>query len=101
MEHLKRVSQVLRENQLYVKRVMCDFSKHKVYIIGHIMSHGKLKMDETKFKEIQGSELPTKVTELRSFLRLANYYSRFFSGYSTKSASLTELLNKNKPWVLS
>ena len=45
--------------------------------------------------------MPTKVTDLRSFLRLANYYRRFISCYSTKSAALTKFLNKNKPWVLS
>ena len=45
--------------------------------------------------------MPTKVTELHLFLRLTNYYRRFINGYSAKSAPVTELLKKNKPWVWS
>ena len=58
-------------------------------------------MKEAKFQAIQDWEAPTKVTELRSFLGLANYYRRSVSGYSAKVAPLTELLKKNKPWVWS
>ncbi|XP_070008643.1 uncharacterized mitochondrial protein AtMg00860-like [Nicotiana sylvestris] len=56
-------------------------------------------MDEAKVHAIQEWEAPIKVTELRSFLGLVNYYRRFISGYSAKASPLTELLKKNKPWV--
>lgn len=56
-------------------------------------------MDDAKVGAIKEWEVPTKVIELRSFFRLTNYYHRFISGYSTKSALLTELLKKNKSWV--
>ena len=62
MEHLKRVSQVLRENQLYVMQVKCELSQHKVYILGHIMSQGKLRMGEMKIQAIQEWEAPIKVS---------------------------------------
>lgn len=58
-------------------------------------------MDKAKIRAIEEWEAPTKVTMLRSFVGLANYYRRFISGYSDKAASLTELLKKNKPWVWS
>ncbi|OIT36710.1 putative mitochondrial protein, partial [Nicotiana attenuata] len=56
-------------------------------------------MDKAKVRAIQEWEAPIKVTELRSFLGLVNYYRRFISGYSAKAVPLTELLKKNKPWV--
>lgn len=43
-------------------------------------------------------EPPSKVTELRSFLELANYYRRFICRYSIITAPLTDLLKKNHKW---
>ncbi|XP_009767398.2 uncharacterized mitochondrial protein AtMg00860-like [Nicotiana sylvestris] len=99
MEHLRKVFQVLRENELYIKREKCEFAQSKVNFLGHIISNGELRMDEAKVCAIQEWEAPIKVTELRSFLGLVNYYCRFINGYSAKAAPLTELLKKNKPWV--
>ncbi|MCF8701922.1 retroviral-like aspartic protease family protein, partial [Corynebacterium sp. MC-10] len=101
VEHLRKVFQVLRENQLFVKREKCEFAQHEVHFLGHVISQGQLHMDKAKVRAIMEWEAPTKVTELRSFLGLANYYRRFISGYSAKAAPLTELLKKNKPWVWS
>ena len=42
--------------------------------------------------------VPTKVTELRSFLGLANYYRRFIKGYSKRVSPLIDLLKKDNPW---
>ena len=101
VEHLKKVFKVLRENQLYVKREKCEFAQPKIHFLGHVISQGELRMDEAKVKAIQDWEAPTKMTELRSFLGLANYYRRFISGYSAIAAPLTELLKKNRPWLWS
>ena len=40
----------------------------------------------------------TKVTELRSFLELANYYQRFIKGYSKIVSPLTDLLKNDRAW---
>ncbi|KAK3004590.1 hypothetical protein RJ639_019648 [Escallonia herrerae] len=58
-------------------------------------------MDKEKVKAIKEWEAPTKVSELRSFLGLANYYRRFIKGYSAKAAPLTDLLKKGKTWEWS
>ena len=96
MKHLRKVFQVLRKNQLYVKREQCKFAQHEVNFLGHVINQGELRMDQAKIWAIQEREASTKVTELRSFLGLANYYRRFIGGYSAKAAPLTELLEKNK-----
>lgn len=70
VEHLGKVFQVLRENQLYVKRDKCEFAQHEVHFLGHIISQGQLRMDGAKVLAIIEWETPTKVTELRSFLGL-------------------------------
>ncbi|CAL1372707.1 unnamed protein product [Linum trigynum] len=97
-EHLRQVFQVLRDNELYVKREKCTFAATEVPFLGHVIGGGKLKMDGAKVQAIQEWEPPTKVPELRSFLGLANYYRRFIKGYSNIAAPLTDLLKKNKAW---
>jgi archaellum component FlaC len=98
VEHLKIIFQVLRENELFIKKEKCSFAQEEVGFLGHIIGHGSLKMDGAKVKAINEWEHPTKVTELRSFLGLVNYYRRFIKGYSARAAPLTDLLKKSQGW---
>lgn len=54
-------------------------------------------MDPLNVKALVAWSVSTKVMELRSFLRLANYYRRIIEGYSFLAVSLTDLLNKDQP----
>ncbi|GJX21215.1 putative retrotransposon gag domain, aspartic peptidase domain protein [Tanacetum coccineum] len=90
---------VLRDNELYVKLEKCSFAQDEVEFLGHKIKDGGLMMDGAKIKAIQDWEPPTKVTELRSFLALVNYYRMFIMGYSAISSPLTDLLKKNKSWI--
>ncbi|PKI57069.1 hypothetical protein CRG98_022573 [Punica granatum] len=69
-----------------------------VPFLGHIISRGRVRMDPSKVASIMKWELPTTVTELRSFLGLANYYRRFIKGYSSITVPLTDLLKKARAW---
>ena len=68
--------------------------------LGHTIGRGKIRMNQAKIWAILEWEPPTKVTELRSFLGLVNYYRRFIKSYSAIAAPLTDLL-KNRAWDLS
>jgi len=96
--HLKTVFRVLRENQLYVKKEKCEFARPEVTFLGHKIGNGVLKMDEKKIIAIREWEPPTKVTGLRPFFGLVNYYRRFIKGYSGRAVPLTDLLKKNVKW---
>nr|GEW25571.1 hypothetical protein [Tanacetum cinerariifolium] len=99
VSHLKQVFHVLRDNELYVKLDKCSFAQDEVKFLGHKIKDGGLMMDGAKIKAIQDWEPPTKVTELRYFLGLVNYYQRFIMGYSAMASPLTDLLKKNKAWI--
>ncbi len=98
VEHLRQVFAVLRENSLYVKREKCAFAQREVPFLGHIIGRGRVRMDPSKIAAILEWEPPTKVTDLRSFLGLANYYRRFIQGYSSITVPLTDLLKKGRAW---
>ncbi|XP_075092226.1 uncharacterized protein LOC142172495 [Nicotiana tabacum] len=51
MEHLRKVFQVLQDNELYIKRGKCKFAQSKVNFLGHVISNGELCMDEAKDKQ--------------------------------------------------
>ena len=55
-------------------------------------------MGEIKVQDMIDWPTPTKVTEFRSFLGLANYYRRFIKGYSKIVSSLTDFLKKDRAW---
>ncbi|KAE8690692.1 cytochrome P450 78A7-like [Hibiscus syriacus] len=101
VDHLKIVFKILRENELYVKKEKCTFATEEVHFLGHVIGHGKLLMDGNKIKAITEWEPPTKVSEMRSFFGLVNYYYRFIQGYSARASPLTDLLKKGKAWEWS
>ena len=96
VEHLRKVFKILRQNELYVKREKCSFSRGEVSFLGHRIKDDKLMMDDSKVNAIQEWDPPTKVPQLKSFFGLVNYYWRFIKGYSARAAPLTDLLKKNK-----
>ncbi|XP_040932038.1 uncharacterized protein [Gossypium hirsutum] len=98
VRHLREVFQTLRENELFVKEEKCSFAQQEVSFLGHIVGGGKIRMDKNKIRAISEWEPPTKVTELSSFLGLANYYRHFVKGYSKITTHLTDMLKKGKVW---
>ena len=93
--HLRLVFQRLRENRLYVKPEKCEFAQEEITFLGHKISAGLIRMDKGKVQAIMEWPVPSKVTELRSFLSLANYYRRFIKGYSKRVSPLIDLLKND------
>lgn len=85
VSHLRTVFKVLRKNHLYVKKDKCSFGQTEILFLGHWMG----------IRAIEEWQAPTKVSELRSFLGLVNYYRRFIVSYSKRAAQLKNLLKKD------
>jgi len=96
--HLSRVLSRLREHKLFVKREKCDFASAEIMFLGHLVSVDQVRMDPMKVQAIVEWAAPATVSDLRSFLGLANYYRRFIKDYSKVAAPLSDLLKKNWKW---
>ena len=81
-----------------MKPEKCEFAHEEIIFLGHKISAGLIRMDKGKVQAIMEWSVPTKVTELRSFLGLANYYKRFIKEYSKMVSPFTDLLKKDNQW---
>ena len=57
-----------------MKPEKCEFAQEEITFLGHKISAGLIRMNKGKVQAIMEWPVPSKVTKLRSFLSLANYY---------------------------
>jgi hypothetical protein len=97
--HLQQVFQILRANQLFIKKSKCTFAQPQLEYLGHIIGEQGVQTDPAKIQAVQDWPNPTNHKQLRGFLGLSGYYRKFIKNYGAISRPLTDLLKKNTPFV--
>ena len=95
LQHVKQVFQLLRDNNLVLKKSKCSFGKSAVTYLGHIVSAQGVAMDPSKVDAVESWPIPRTIRALRSFLGLTGYYRKFIAGYGSVAAPLTALLKRD------
>ena len=72
----------MREKKLYAKFKKCEFWLDQVVFLGHVIFEAGISVDPSKVEAVVDWARSTNVSEVRSFLGLANYYRRFVEGFS-------------------
>ncbi|KAI5731396.1 hypothetical protein M8J77_009366 [Diaphorina citri] len=91
--------QRLTEYDLHVNKKKCSFFLEKIDYLGHIIEFNKISKSPEKVRAIQDMPRPSNADEVRRFLGLVTYYSRFIPDFSTISYPLRCLLKKNQRWL--
>jgi hypothetical protein len=95
LQHVDKVLQLLKEQQLYAKPSKCFFGLKEVEYLGHIVSHEGVKVDPNNIKAMMDWLIPKTLKNLRGFLGLTGYYRKFVQNYGRIAAPLTELTKKD------
>ena len=98
LDNLELVFQRLSENGLRANVEKCKFFKEKVTFCGHEIDRNGLHKMQSKIDAVMNAPKIENVEQLRSFLGLVQYYSKFLPNLSTILKPLHELLVKGKKW---
>lgn len=93
-KHLWILLQVLRVKKLYAKLSKCEFWMIEVAFHGHVISIKGISVDLKKIDAVITWKPPKNVTEVRSFLELADYYPRFVKSFLFIADPLSKLHHK-------
>jgi hypothetical protein len=91
IEHLCAIFCALREARLFANLEKCTFCTDRVTFLGYVVTPQGIEVDDVKIEAIKSWSIPTTLTQLQSFLRLARFYRRFMRYFSTIMTTLNDL----------
>ena len=65
----------------------------------YLVGRNGIKPDPRNVEKIKNAEVPKNTTELRRFLRMAQYYRQYINGYADVAGLLYDMLKENGPAV--
>lgn len=98
MSNLRAVLQRLNENGLRINFSKCQFFRDSVTYLGYKIDKFGLHTDSKKVEAIVSAPVPMNVTQLRSFMGLVNFYSKFCPNASDVLKPMYSLLKKDTKW---
>ena len=93
--HLKRIFQVLAENNLVINRDKCVFGKPTLNFLGHTISKNGITSPTDRVDCILRIQEPNSVKALQEFLGAINFYHRFIPHAAEILRPLHDVLQGN------
>ncbi|KAK1609542.1 hypothetical protein QYE76_033215 [Lolium multiflorum] len=99
LRNLDKVLQRCEETNLVLNWEKCHFMVNEGIVLGHKISEKGIEVDRAKVEAIEKMPYPRDVKGIRSILGHAGFYRRFIKDFSKISKPLTNLLQKDVPFV--
>ena len=98
-KNLHAVLQRLRERGLTLNGAKCQFRLHKLTFFGHNLSREGVSPSEEKIAAVVNAQPPKNASEVRSFVKLVQYSSKFIPNFSQVAEPLRKLLRKDQAFI--
>ena len=98
LQNLEMALQRLSESGLKANSEKCEFFKDRVTFCGHVIDKEGLHKSQDKIDAILNAPKIENVSQLRSFLGLITYYSKFIPDMSSVLQPLHQLLEADRKW---
>ncbi|KAD4180266.1 hypothetical protein E3N88_28857 [Mikania micrantha] len=98
-QHLRKILELLKQEQLYAKFSKCEFWLREVQFLGHVVKSEGIHVDPAKIEAIKNWDTPKTPTKIRSFLGLTGYYRKFISHFSKIALPLIKLTQKSEQFA--
>ena len=98
LTHLRRLFMKLREADLKLKEVKCNFLKKHIQYLGHIVLGQGITPVPEKLACIKEMPPPKTPKEIKQFLGLVGYYWKFIPRFSDVARLLNVLTRKDIPF---
>ncbi|KAK1611013.1 hypothetical protein QYE76_034686 [Lolium multiflorum] len=99
LRNLDKVLQRCEETNLVLNWEKCHIMVNEGIVLGHKISERGIEVDRAKVEAIEKMPYPRDVKGIRSVLGHAGFYRRFIKDFSKISKPLTNLLQKDVPFV--
>ena len=98
LEHLEKLSTRIEEYNLTLNLNNSNFFRVETKFLGFILTTAGIKPDPEKNRGIMEFPIPKNLKQLRGFLGLINFYSKFSSTHAEETVPLLHLTKKVVTW---
>jgi hypothetical protein len=99
LHNIDKVLQRYQETNLVLNWEKCHFMVNEEIVLGHKISERGIEVDRANVEAIEKMPCPKDVKGIHSILSHANFYRRFIKDFSKFSKPLTNLFQKDVPFV--
>jgi hypothetical protein len=96
LDWIRKVATRLAEANLTINTEKSKFCQREIKYLGYILSGNGLRPDPVKVSGILNYQALTRIREVRQFMGIANFYSRFIENFSGIIAPISDLLKGEK-----